>query len=97
MLTDAACKPAFEDVFDSHVCAVRGIEWLKLVYQAYDNYLKPAGKGEDLTEDELRDPILQDDDETDKEFEIRKKQHLEELDEITPEINPEEDRIEDHL
>lgn len=52
---------------------------------------------EDFSEDKLRDPVSQADDESDKELEARKRKHLEELNEITPIINLENDRIEDHL
>lgn len=97
MLTDAAGKPVFRDLYDSQACAVHAIARLKQFYESFLNYLGVRTSGDNLSEDELRDPLTQRDDESKKKFRNRKDAHLERLEEITPQINLELDRLEDHL
>lgn len=95
-LTDAACAPVFEDRFDSEKCADRAVNWLGTVYRIFlEDYLGSKPTQDDLSEDELRDPVLIGDDETDKQFNARFGKHLDHLAELTPTIALDEERIED--
>lgn len=97
VIAEASGRRVFEEIFDCKDCANLAIEWLKILVNAYYNYLRSPKDGSKFTEDDFRNPIMIDDDESLRDFKARYHNHLEELAELTPEIDLEsgEKRFED--
>ena len=94
-ITNNASRPVFEDRFDTERCADHAIGWIGILLEAFRNYLGPKDEATELTEDELRDPITPEEEETDTEFNERFMGHVQRLEEMLPRFAHGEDRIED--